>query len=109
MRFLTRTALIATAVASLSGVGLTAAQASTTTVGTDSVTAELSATEVSMAYTYYRTMCAANIVPPVRGTTPFEFDTDRCVSGLLQCLTVTPGGHGTRITYYADRVTCQAL
>jgi hypothetical protein len=73
------------------------------------VPVELSALEVSNAYTYYQAMCAATIVPPVRGTTPFEFDTTRCVSGLLQCLTDTPGGHGTRITYYADRVACQPL
>jgi hypothetical protein len=106
---LTRTALTATVVASLADAGVATAQASTPTLGADAVTVELSATEVSLASTNYRTMCAATIVPPVGGTTPFEFDTDRCVSGLLQCLTDTPGGRGPRTIYSADRVACQPV
>jgi hypothetical protein len=112
MRLLTRTAtataaaLITTGVAAITGIGLTAAQASTTTVGTDTVTVELTANEHHMAIDYSDTMCASQIVPPVRGTTPFPFETARCVAGIGHCAVFTPAGHGVRVVFYADRVEC---
>jgi hypothetical protein len=116
MRHLTRTALagaatalLATGVAAITGVGVAGAQAvPVTTVGTDTVTTTLAANDVSMAFTYYRDMCAGQIVPSVRGTTPFYFETDNCVSGLLTCLDHSEGG-GLRVVYYADHVTCENL
>jgi hypothetical protein len=110
MRNLLRTAVVSTAALLATGVGMTAAQAiPVTTVGTDNVTSTLTANDVSMSYTYYNEICGSEIVPPVRGTTPFAFDTQQCISGLLHCVTYTPAGHGTRITWYADRVDCQTL
>jgi hypothetical protein len=110
MRNLLRTAVVSTAALLAVGVGVGAAQAMpVTTVGTDRVTVTLTANDVSMAFTYYQELCGSEIVPPVRGTTPFPFETQRCVSGLLHCITYTPGGHGTQITYLADRVECVTL
>jgi hypothetical protein len=112
MRLLTRTAtataaaLITTGVAAITGIGITAAQANTTTVGTDTVTVELTATESSMAIDYSQELCGSEIVPPVRGKTPFPFETARCVSGVQHCAVYTPAGHPFTVVFYADRVTC---
>jgi hypothetical protein len=112
MHLLSRTAAAvamtcaATGLAAVTGVGLAAAQASTTTVGTDTVTVDLTANEHHLAITYGETMCAANIVPPVRGKTPFPFETARCVAGIGHCVGSTPAGHGVRVVFYADRVEC---
>ena len=110
MRLSTRiTTVVAAALLATVGLGVGAAQASTTTVSGNTVVAQLSANEMHMAMTYYQTMCAANIVPPVRGTTPFYFETQECVSGLLHCVTYTPAGHGALITYYSDHTDCTTL
>jgi hypothetical protein len=112
MRLLSRTAAAvamtcaATGLAAVTGVGLAAAQASTTTVGTDTVTVDLTANEHHMAISYSQAMCGADIVPPVRGKTPFPFDTTRCVAGIGHCVVFTPAGHGVRVVFYADRVEC---
>jgi hypothetical protein len=115
MLLLTRTAaagaaaLLATGVAAITGIGNVAAEASTTAVGPDTVTVDLTVNEASMAIDWGQELCGANIVPPVRGTTPFPFETARCVSGIGYCAAFTPAGHAVRVVFYADRVTCQTL
>ena len=112
MRHLTRTAaataaaLITTGAAAVTGLGLAAAHASTTSVGTDTVTVNLTANEANMAIDYSQELCGSDIVPPLRGKTPFVFETARCVSGIGYCAVYTPAGKAMQVVFYADRFVC---